>query len=114
MNNQVNFWIFKPNLLPTILIFSKLSGLELEEYDIDEIKYGINGTSQDRNIWYKKDLTDNKNLVIEFAVDDDDNDIIFLKVRFEALLKDKVDICADILQSFYLQDRNNYFKNVKF
>ena len=96
------FWIFKQNFYPALLILSHLIGYEFKDDDLNAIKYGLAGTSDEKNIWLAYQLRGISNFDLHFAHDEGDTDIIFIRLSFDKKLSEQVDLTIFLVQEFDL------------
>ena len=106
MRTNNGFWIFESNLLSTLLILSHLVSYEFDSSDFDAIKFGLEDTSADKDIWYDYQLIGDDIIDMKIAYEEDDRDIIFFSLLFEKDLADKINLIIDIVQEFDVKVRN--------
>ena len=106
-NATKDFWIFKQNLLPTLLIFSHLVGYDFDDDDLNAIEYGLTGTSNEKNIWWSYQLVGDRTINLRFAYDEENNDIIFFRLSFDKDLCGQVDLTIFMVLEFDLQHRHS-------
>ena len=71
------FWIFKRNLIGIVAAISDLDNFDIGQSELDEIKYGLTGTSDEKGNWFEYRL--NK-LSLKLALDQADTDIVHIEL----------------------------------
>lgn len=71
-------WIWKNKLTEVLTIISDKTDVEFTSSSLDEIKYGLVGTSDEKDNWFDYRIGD---VVVRLAVDNDDKDIVHLETR---------------------------------
>ena len=69
-------WIWKNKLTEVLIAISDNADVELTSSSLDEIKYGLVGTTNEKDNWFDCKIGD---VTIRLAVDNDDNDIVHIK-----------------------------------
>ena len=83
MTNE--FWIWRSNLPGIMTIISDIDDFDFDQRNMDEIKHGLIGTSDEKGFWFDYQLTKIK---IKISLDQEDNDIVHIKLFGD--LDDKV------------------------
>lgn len=97
------FWFFEPNLVPAILLLSHICKYELSTENLDEIKQGLTGTSDERDIWFSYRLSGDKNINLRLTRDEENTDIIFVELAFDKILIEQIDLCVFTIENFFIQ-----------
>jgi hypothetical protein len=71
------FWIWRNNLPGILLALSDISGYDFDQSDMDAIHFGLTGTSDEKSKWFDYEL---KTMTIQIANDQDDTDIIHIRL----------------------------------
>jgi hypothetical protein len=100
------FWIFEPNLVPTLLLLSHCIKYDVSSNDLDAIEYGLTSTSSEQDVWWTYQLTGDKIIDMEFARDEENTDIIFIRLSFDKELSAQIDLCIFMVENFFIQTRN--------
>lgn len=69
-------WIWKNKLTDVLTTISNTTDIELTSSSVDEIKYGLVGTSDEKGNWFDYRIG---NVTLRLAMDNDDNDIVHLE-----------------------------------
>jgi hypothetical protein len=110
-NTTKDFWIFRQNLLPALLIISQIINYDLDDDDFNAIGYGLVGTSDEKNVWWTYQFTGDYMIDLRFACDEEDKEIIFIQLSFDEDLGGQVDLTIFVVQEFNLQYK--HLKNGK-
>ncbi|MBN8650737.1 MAG: hypothetical protein J0L67_04890 [Cytophagales bacterium] len=70
-------WIWKNRLTEVLTTISDEINMELSSSSLDEIKYGLAGTSDEKDNWFDYTLGD---VTLRLAVDNDNNDIVHFQI----------------------------------
>jgi hypothetical protein len=100
------FWVFEPNLVWTLLLLSHVVKYDLDNNDVNAVKYGLTSTTKGKNLWWTYQLTGDQTIDLRFAREAEDTDIIFIELHFDKKLSAQIDLCIFVVQDFYLQHRN--------
>ena len=108
MNDTVTkeFWIFEPNLVWTLFLLSYIAKYEIGSDDLDTVKYDLTSTSQEKDLWSTFQLLGTEKIDLSLAREEENTDIIFIKISFDKRLSAQIDFCIFIVQDFHLQHRN--------
>ena len=101
--SNIDFWIFEPNLISTLLILSEVVKYDLEESELDLIKYGLSSSSVQKELSYPYQFNGKKNLGFLFARDEENTDIIFIHLSFDEILSSQIGLAIFIVQNFSIQ-----------
>ncbi len=71
------FWIWKTKLTEVLTAISNKADIELTSSSMNAIKYGLIGTSDEKDNWFDYKLGD---VSVRLAVDNDDNDIVHFQI----------------------------------
>jgi hypothetical protein len=71
------FWIWKTRLTEVLTDISDKADVELTSSSMDAIKYGLVGTSDEKDNWFDYKIGD---VSVRLAVDNDDNDIVHFQI----------------------------------
>jgi hypothetical protein len=71
------FWILKNRLTEVLTAISDQADVELTLSSLDTIKYGLVGTSDEKDNWFDCEIG---GIIVRLAVDSDDNDIVHFQV----------------------------------
>ena len=69
-------WIWKNRLTEVLTTISDSTDVQFTSSSLDEIKYRLLGTSDEKDNWFDYKMGD---VTVRFAVDNDDNDIVHLE-----------------------------------
>jgi len=75
MTNQ--FWIWRNNLPGILTVISDMDDFDFNQSNMDEIKHGLIGTSDEKGNWFDYQL--NK-MELKISLDQEDNDIIHIQL----------------------------------
>ena len=103
---SVGFWIWHRNLTPGLLILADVISYDLDQSEIDAIQLGIEGTSEQRDVWYDYKFVCNSTLSFDFALNEEDLDMIFIKLSFDKALEVSINTIIYILQDFDISHRH--------
>ena len=70
-------WIWKNRLTVVLTTISAEINVEMPSSSLDEIKYGLLGTSDEKDNWFDYRLGD---ITLKLALDNDDNDIVHFQI----------------------------------
>lgn len=73
----MHFWIWKNNLPGILRLISDMCGYDLDQSNMDEIKYGLFSTSDEKGFWFEYQLS---KTTIKLALDEEDRDIVFIQL----------------------------------
>lgn len=104
------FWIFQKNLYSTLLILSEVIGYDIDDDDFNAIDYGLQGTSDEKNIWWYYQLIGDHTIYLQLAKDEENTDIVFIQLTFEEQLSKQVNLVIFVVQEFDLKYRHS--KNI--
>lgn len=102
------FWVFEPNLVWTLYLLSYIAKYDIGSGDLDVVKYDLTATSQEKDVWCTYQLIGAEQIDLSLAREEEDTDIIFIKVSFDKKLVSQIDFCIFIVQDFYLDHRNRH------
>lgn len=96
------FWIWRNNLPGVLTIISDMNNFDFGQTDMDEIKQGLIGTSDEKGNWFEFNL--NK-LKIKISFDQADNDIIHIQL-FGDIDHKIINLLSTIGTEFELRTKN--------
>lgn|GEM_PF-7041426 len=94
-------WIPEENLLPFLLLLSRLVAYDFDPVDWKAIQHGIHDTSVDGNTWFSYILPGNFDIDLRLAIEDGAGLVSFRLVLPENL-ENNFNFMVDILQDFQL------------
>lgn len=95
------FWIWTTKLDSVLSMFSKLIDYEFWEGEKELIKSELRNTNDEKEIWSENFLEGKEyNLELNFAFDDNDRDIIHIRLSTDSKLKEKIE-ALDLFQSIF-------------
>jgi hypothetical protein len=99
------FWVFETNLVWTLFLLSHIAKYDIGSSDLEAVKYDLTATSQEKDLWTTYQLIGTEKIDLRLAREEDNTDIIFIKVSFDKKLLSQIDFCIFIVQDFYLDHR---------
>lgn len=104
-----NFWIFKENLIPCLLMLSRIvEYYDFENYELDKIKLGLLNTNIDEDLWFEYSFYGTTKLTFKICNDEEGSGIIFLQVLIVEVHIKELKMCQYLLDEFNIEHR--YFK----
>lgn len=106
MNKNVkkSFLIFKEKLNPFLIGLSEIVNYDLSMSDMDAIEYGIFNTSDERNLWWDYSLLGKSTADLEFALDEENRDILFIRLTIEEQLIKELGLLIFMIETFELKE----------
>lgn len=102
------FWIYKSDLISTLLIISHIAGYDFEEFDLDAIRYGISGTSNEEKLSWGYQLIGKSTIDLKFTREDDgDTDIIFINLSYESEISREIALAMFVFDEFSVVHRHS-------
>lgn len=75
--------------------------------DLDAVTYGIKNTDSDSNTWFDYTLIGTKRINLQFSLDSEDAEIIFINVTLDKQFKQELQLLLFMLDTFEFKIRNN-------
>lgn len=97
-------WITKENLLPFLLILSHASSYNFCESDLEAIEYGLEGTSDEEDIWFEYKIIGEKVISLRLARDPEDN-LVFYSLKYPDEMEENIELADYIVSSFFIRPR---------
>ncbi len=101
-------WVGRENLLPLVLILSKMVSYSFDKVDWIAIEFGIAGSDHENNKWFTYILPGALDLEIRLAKEEG-TDLFFFDLMIPEALENNFDFLHYILQDFELR-APGYFK----
>jgi hypothetical protein len=98
-------WIQEENLLPFLLILSRMASYDFDQVDWKAIQFGLSGTHYEGKIWFNYILPGEHDIEIRLAKEEG-TALVFFDVAIPEELECKFDFMIDILQEFSLKSPN--------
>lgn len=105
-HTQKTLWVFKHKLKPFLIGLAEIVHYDLSMSDIDAIEYGINSTSDERDLWWTYRFSAKTIVDLAFALEEDDRDILFIRIDIEDVYRKELALLIFMIETFELTEKH--------